>query len=424
MLKRRQSPSDEETLSPEGARKRHFMKTIGSAAVAASVVGLPIWLYNSPHPYDMALLKMDTALGELALLHRKSKVGDTHVDIEPAKQQFGGIDARTLAPDGHESLVISPELVLGAQAGGAQNISQKPLQLDNCPSNIFIPYHLFEDARIFETRLHKNDEGKWRLRITIVGVPQARQVPILKAAQQGAADAVRTTGDALRNGWQSGWAVVDDALDSVGLGDGHNTQTQTLKQQADEAEKYEHERPHPYAEASFSMDMDFVPGHVPNLLFYNGRTLDNATYKITSDTLENAMREDRNLSFPIIPNEGVRIENGVGKTGIPQPVFKYPHRFFDRELARKVAAAKLLPEGSPSDGFIPEILHYLSKKTLHDNKLNGYELGAIAVATRCEQEVLNEAGRRGWRGVLDKFGTRAGAWAPDTHNTPGAIPGR
>lgn len=418
------STAENDTLSPEGARKRHAIKTIAGAVVASAAVGYPAYKYFTPQPFTMALVKMDAENHAFGLLHRTCAVGDKELLIEPAKTAFGGLDALTVNPDGSEPIIISPELALTQAQSGALNANFKPLHLTNCPSDIYIPYHFIENARIFDVRLRKNNEGKWRISIAIVGAPETRQVPILKAIADGVSETARVTGETVKNNWQSAWATIDDVLDTVGLGDGHDTARAAFKQQQDAQEKYEHERPHPYAEPIFTIDMDYVPGRVPNLLFYNGRTLDNATYKITGHEIDRRMRNDENFCFPVIPNHGVRIDTGIGESGIPKPLFTYPYHFFTPEMARKVEAARLLSGSGAKDGFIPAALKYIYKAALKDDGLNGYELGALVVAARAEQRVLDEEAEQGLRGTSHKLLTRLGLREPDAHTAPNAIPGR
>ena len=400
-------------MAKQSFTRRNFGKVV-AGTLATTAVGYPVLKYNSPEPYDLALLKMDTTNDALALVHRRCATGDRQATVEPGKASFDGLDARTLAADGHESLVISPELCIAADTNGAENINQHQAKLTNCPQSIYIPYHLFEDARSFDVRVKKNGEGQWRLCIEIAGVPQASKVPILKAAANAVVNGVENTGSGIGDRLAQGFAWVEDKM-----GVGENNLASVQQQQHASADAYEKGRPHPYSEALFSLEMDYVPGKVPNLLFFNGHTLDNPSYCLRGEKIEQGIRTDRDFNFPIIPNDGVNITDGVGQSGIPVPLYRNSYKFFSPELARKVEDAKLLTDSTPEAGYIPEILHYLSRKTLEDDKINGYEMGSLAIAARTEQRALDEIGKDS---MLDKLGIRFGLRHQDKF-VPQELPG-
>lgn len=243
-----------------------------------------------------------------------------------------------------------------------------------------------------------NDGGKQvkvvphkKLIISITGPNTAKDLPITTDIANAAQNVKEAVSDGV-GGWldqiAAGW---DDFKDWSGIG-GDGIDTAAAEAARQDAEKLARERakPHPQVKSDFYLEMDYPASDVlPNLHFYNGRTLMDANYHILGEEVAKHIAKQPRFGMRIIGNSGIDYNDENGHIGEHKNV-----AYYSKELERRAEAATRHPDSTPEKGVIGDISTGLKKFAIADNKLNAYEEAALSIAS--EHIKRSEDGRWTW----------------------------
>lgn len=384
--------------------RRDFLRGTRNAALAATGVvaggaGFKHFILDAPDHYDFALLKMDPDLGEMGLVHRRMSTRNTDGMVEPAKTSLDGLSPGSLSSHGLESLVISPELTLEAlsrprgEEAYARSRQHKhdaqEIKLDRTTRNIYMPYHLFENARDFGIHLRTDHAGKQFLRISVWGKPEAEDVPLKQD--------ITHTAETARNGVADTFGAIGEAIGGLVRSDADQQAAARARQQ--EIRTREGARAHPQVSPKFIIEMAYEgEASLPDLHFYNGHTIDMPTDHVRREDIAQALRADPKHGLKLITNNGLVCDSLVnGGVCMPQGV-----RFTDDSLEKAAHDARLHANSRPENGFLKDMWQAITRFAYEDNKLNENEMGALVMATQFQQATLNQRLGDGWRGALNR----------------------
>lgn len=433
--------TEQEPAPKKGLRRRDVLGGIAAAAGTAALgkAGLD-WVYQ-PQSFNFGLLKYDAATDHYAVLHRGMSTRNKDGLIEPAKSNFAALDAEKIAADGSEALVLSPELQLKSHPIDPNRATDRhasehrhdpqQIKLSGHTQAVYIPYHLFQDACAFNISVHVEPtavpwdghfnpgerpqviDGKPmkivsqpRLRISILGYPEKADLPLandIAHGATGAADTLRDTATAAGNAFQSLFQSDEEAA-------------RIAREQQAAITARETAKPHQQLQPKCIIDMDCLnAGDVPDLHFYNGRTLDQPTYRIDRETIARAMAKADDHTFHIIQNHGMNYDLAHGGIGDPQGV-----HYVDDALRDRAHAARLLSESVPEHGPLKAVWERIKGFAGEDNKLRTPEMGALYMATQFQEAARsqrlgdNEPGATGWaRSIMNHIDDNL---APDTQH--------
>lgn len=409
------TPTQEAPAEPKkkGMSRRAFLGKAALGAAGAYGVYRGIDAVYAPKDYHLALLKMDDTTKEMGVVHRGFSMNDTNGTVETAKTSLEGLSAGSLAGDGLESLVVSPEIELQAlsrkrnpSAADLRHRQQhqhdaQEISLDRTTKNIYLPYHLFENARDF--RISKRIEQEirpWdgilnagereqmidgerkkvvlrpRLQIAIFGYPEKEDVPITQDITSGATNAKDAAGDAvtgLGTSIANGWDYLTGNEDRA---------TRRANEREEGIRNRETAKPHPQVDPKFILSMDYIDdAHLPDLHFFNGRTLDAPTDRVRHDEIATAIAKDPREGLRLITNNGLNCDAFVnGGVCMPQGV-----RYTDADLQKAAHDASVLTDSRPENGFLKDAWSFITRHAVEDNKLSEKETGGLIMATRFQQ---------------------------------------
>lgn len=422
--KSNEDPTQEEKPTKKGMTRRGFLTKAAVGAAGAYGVYRGVGWVNAPQDYHLALLHEDDN-GHMGLVHREFSTDNTDGLKEPGKVE--SLSAESLGANGLESLVISPEMKLRAlprdrhpteeelRERALHKHDPQEIKIKGTARNIYIPYHLFKDACRFNLDLHTEQElvawdGKLnpgereqtvdgqrmkvvphpKLRISIWGYPEPEDVPIGMDISTGATNAKDAAGDAATGLWNRFTTLPDQIAEATGLGDGVNEAEELAKQQAEAIRRREIAKPKPQVEPKFMIELDYVNDQgLPDLLFYNGQTVDAPTYRIKREDIAHGLRDKQAANdipgMHLITHNGmvsdIAIDGGLRK---PQGV-----RYVDNDLMKAAHAANSTGNTSPKDGLLKAAWNGLKEITWEDDKLSKKESGALVMATRFQQKGLD-----------------------------------
>lgn len=433
-------PSDRQALQDEAKPGDENKKGITRRGVLAGILGAgalaatpKIITSTVSQGYDIALLRQDPNSKALGLAHRHCSATDKEATIDSATHGdvITGADENRFSADGKETLVVSPEIFFDPTL----HLDTKPevtrAQLHGVPENLFLPYHLFAGAGSFNVRIKTNAQGQEKLCFEIAGPPTVRQVPILQRAKEGISSVAHGAKQTFTDGLGRAWAVLQDGVDSLFSGEAGPHEQKTIAEQQRAAADYAVAQPHHIAQTTFSIEVDYKKGHVPNLYFFNGHTLANPTYCLPGMVLERLIPPEPRTEAEIEKNPNGRCFQfmpgaemicnyyGTAEDGC-RMAYAHADKFFDPVLVDRIKAAELETNRQATQGAVKAVLGYLGDKALGDDQLNGFELGALNLAARCEQAVQVEQ-NKGYFGTVQMACQRLGLGTPNTRATPREI---
>lgn len=401
---------------PADPAKRRTLKHVayGAAAVATGGGLFNRYVVNGRTPYNLALLKMDKDAPdgpEMGIIHRTIATDDIDGMVDPSRNTYQNLGKATMADDGLESLVVSPDLGLEAldrernpknpDAWKQHPHDKQEIVLDHVARNIFIPYHLFANAARFtiskriEQEIVPDDgaplnEGERieningervkvvlhpRLQISIFGRNEAEDVPIamdigsaVTNTKDNVGDIVSGIGSTIANGWDYIWGNDDKAKARI-------TDREDAIRQREQA------KPHYQVTPKFIITMDYLDdAHLPDLHFYDASTYAAPSMHVLRESIAKGLAHkpvgNELPGYHIITNNGLSCDaftnNGVC---VPQGI-----RFTDRSIAKAAHDAQLLRDSMPTDGLITKLKDKVMSYVGEDNKLNANEMNALILA--------------------------------------------
>lgn len=250
-----------------------------------------------------------------------------------------------------------------------------------------------------------NDSGKQvkvlahpKLVISIHGPNKAKDLPITQDIANAAESAKDAVADTATGWWGQIAGAWDDFKDWSGIGgDGVDTRATEAARHDAAILAREGAKPHPQEKADFYLEMDYpADGKLPNLHFFNGRSLLPANYHILGEELAAAVEND--------PRFGMRIIGNSGSASGPGTDYIQKHKdvgYYSEELRRCAEGATLHADSNIEDGVLTQMGTGLKKFAITDNKLNSYEEAALSIASG--QIERSEDGR--WT-LKDRFAHR------------------
>ncbi len=406
----------EQEPKKKGMTRREVL--LKGSAVAAGAYGVyrGVSAVYAPNDYHLALLREDDQ-GHMGIVHRSFSTAQTDGLVEPAKTSLSGLSAESLDHEGLESLLISPEMKLRAlprdRNPTAQELREREkhkhdpqeISIKGTARNIYIPYHLFEDACRFNVSFHMEQEiqawddkplkrgereenigGKQvkvalhpKIRISVWGYPEAEDIPFTQDIATGATNAKDAAGDAVTgigNSLANGWDYVTG-----------NSERAERRNEAEAKAVHDREvaKPKPTVEPKFMIELDYEGDtKLPDLLFYNGRTIDAPTYRIPREDIATGIRKqpepNATPGMHLITHNGMKSDISVnGGIRAPQGV-----RYVDSKLEKAAHAAR--GEGSsPENGFLKDAWNGLKEVAWQDDKLEKTDKAALIMATHFQQ---------------------------------------
>lgn len=438
-LQRKPKPAKPKEKPEKKGFDRRTVMFGGAAAVGvAATASYRVSLLYDANDYKFAIAKKDSEMGVYGLVHRiGNSDGMSEADINAR-------GALTLADD--ESLVITPSVELEAlsrerdpsaqQLRDAEQRSQdrQVMALSGTASNVYIPYHLFANARQFSvTKFMKQESKPWdgpllpgereqiingvrmkvlqhpKLRISIIGIPEAEDLSFVRDAARAAETTGNAIGDVVTDATGGLAGIGDSIAEAVGLGDGVDNAAAAARARDAERIAREQRRSHDQVEPKFIIEMDYIDeAHIPDLHFYNGKTMAAPTDHVLREEIIGALRADGRKGMELITNNGLNCNAMVnGGVCVPQNV-----RFTDRDLPHSTYEARLHANSAPVDGFGADLLAGIQRIAIHDDKLDTKDRGALLVASTFQQNGYDRRMGEGFHGFINRLRNIA---TPDTH---------
>ncbi|PZP86816.1 MAG: hypothetical protein DI582_01765 [Azospirillum brasilense] len=372
---------------------------LATGTAAAGGYGFKHYVLDAPEHYDFALLKMDPEQQEMGLVHRRMSTGNAEGMIEPAKTSLEGLSPGSLAGNGLESLIVSPELTLKAlsrergQAAYEHSLQHRhdpqEIKLERTTRNLYMPYHLFQDASDFGVSLRTDHAGKQFLRISIFGKPEAEDVPFT----QDVTSAAETT----KNSIADTFSGLGEAIGGLVRSEAEQQAAERARHEAIRAR--ESARPHPQVRPKFMIELEYQgPASIPDLHFFNGHTIDTPTDHVRREEIAAALAADPQHGLKLITNNGLVCDSFVnGGVCVPSGI-----HHTDASLEKATHDARLHATSRPEDGVLKSMWGAIKRFAVEDNKLNENEMGALVMATQFQQAGLDQRLGTGWRGLVNR----------------------
>lgn len=388
------------TEGPLDPDRRRFLEAAGGAAAitlgrgvgilgtaGAAYGGLKTYqALTAPREVHVAMLRLDNQLKQdgtlssqtaLCLDHRVATEKDpSDPTARDTVQQIDvSANANSLKPEGHEVLVLSPELTMRANDPDASrsktNIAGHNIAIANTAQDVFIPFQLLENAQY--ATFGYNAAGKLTLTIKSlpVEIPQSVEEQLTdaaNAAQRAAICAAERSSNGLRE-------YIPDAISGI--------LPESIVTPNDEAHCTPlAPREKRYATTTSTITLEGATrANLPNIHLYDTRRY-NADYHLAGDY----RIEADNLHKRIIQGHGDLLESNLtGKTN-PEMIALAPTRSFkDTKLQRDFEATRLGVSSEYSNSLVEQLAGFTKDWDFNPEGLDTNQRHALNMAVEFKQ---------------------------------------
>lgn len=391
-------PGDEQRML--GPSRRGFLQGVGGAAATTMGRGIGILgtcavgyggykiheAFTAPRQVHVAMLRLDNQLNQdgtpsdqtaLCLDHRIATEKDpSDPTARDTKQQIDvSVNANSLKPEGHEVLVLSPELTMHANDPGAPesktNIAGHNITIANTAQDIFIPFQLLENAQ--SATFGYNAAGK--LTLTMKSLPVEIPLSVEQQLNDAATAVKRATACAAERSSNGLREYIPDVLTGI-LPD-------SVVTPSDEAScKPLPPREKRFATATSTITLEGATrANLPNIHLYDMRRY-NADYHLAGDY----RIEADNLHKRIVQGNGdLLASNLTGKTN-PEMITLAPTRTFtDTKLQRDFEATRLGVSSEYSNSLIEQLAGFTKDWDFNPEGLDTAQRHALNMAVEFKQ---------------------------------------
>lgn len=345
---------------------------------------------TAPREVHVAMMRLDNQLIKnpdggttqstqtaLCLDHRAAteKDPENKTAHDTVQQIDVSVNANSLKPEGHEVLVLSPELSMRANDPDASqsktNIAGHNITIANTAQDVFIPFQLLENAQ--SATFGYNAAGK--LTLTIKSLPveippsvEEQLSDATNAAQRAAACAAERASNGLR-------AYIPDAISGI--------LPESIVTPNDEAHCTPlAPREKRYATATSTITLEGATRtNLPNIHFYDTRRY-HADYHLAGDY----RIEADNLHKRIIQGHGDLLESNLtGKTN-PEMIALAPTRSFkETKLQRDFEATRLGVSSEYSNSLVEQLAGFTKDWDFNPEGLDTAQRHALNMAVDYKQ---------------------------------------